>query len=64
MDNGTILILVGIVIIVLVARKWDSFKWIFGLALVVLALWTAWDMGMLNGLIGDAKEQLPNVSVE
>lgn len=64
MSNGTILIIAGIAIIVLIARKWDSFKWIFGLALVILALWTAWEMGMLDSLIGDAKEQLPNVSVE
>lgn len=57
MDNGTILILVGIVIIVVIARKWDSFKWIFGAALVVLALYTAFEMGMFDKQL----EKVPGV---
>jgi uncharacterized membrane protein len=59
-DNGTILIIVGIVIIVLVARKWDSFKWIFGLGLVILMLYTAYTMGMLDTWI----PSVPDVKIE
>lgn len=51
MDNATIWVLVGVVIVVLIARKWDSFKWIFALALVVLGLWTAYQMGMFDAFL-------------
>ena len=55
MDNATIFVIVGVVIVVLIARKWDSFKWIFGLGLVILALWTAYKMGMFDALIPNVK---------
>ena len=55
MSNGTILILVGIAIIVVIARKWDSFKWIFALALVGLGLYLAFDMGLFDSLLGKVK---------
>lgn len=55
MDNATILVIVGIIIIVVIARKWDSFKWIFALALVVLAVVIAWQMGMFDNLISGFK---------
>lgn len=55
MDNATIFVIAGVVIVVLVARKWDSFKWIFALGLVVLGLWTAYQMGMFDALIPDFK---------
>lgn len=55
MDNATIFVIVGIVIVVLIARKWDSFKWIFALALVGLGLWTAYKMGMFDALIPSVK---------
>lgn len=51
MDNATIWIIVGVVIIVLIARKWDSFKWIFALALVGVGLWTAYKMGLFDQFI-------------
>jgi hypothetical protein len=57
MDNATILILVGITIIVVIARKWDSFKWIFALALVGLALVTAFQMGLFDKQL----EKVPGV---
>lgn len=55
MDNATIFVIVGVVIVVLIARKWDSFKWIFALGLVILSLWTAYKMGMFDALIPDFK---------
>lgn len=57
MDNGTIFILVGIVIIVVIARKWDSFKWIFALALVCLAIYVAFTMGIFDTQL----EKIPGV---
>lgn len=51
MDNATLLIIAGIAIIVLIARKWDSFKWIFALALVALGLWTAYQMGLFDAIL-------------
>lgn len=51
MSNSEIVFWVGVVIVVLIARKWDDFKWVFALALVCLALWTAWKMGMFNGIL-------------
>lgn len=57
MDNATILIIVGVTIIVVIARKWDSFKWIFALGLVVLAIWTAFQMGMFDKQL----EKVPGV---
>jgi hypothetical protein len=53
-----------IVIIIVIARKWDSFKWILGAALAVLIIWTAAELGMFNKMIDDAKDKLPAVSVE
>lgn len=55
MSNATIFVLIGIAIIVVIARKWDSFKWILGLAVVVLGLWTAYKMGMFDSLFSNAK---------
>ncbi len=55
MNNATILVITGVVIVVLIARKWDSFKWIFALGLVILALWTAYQMGMFDSIIPDFK---------
>lgn len=57
MSNGLIFGIIIVVIIVVIARKWDSFKWIFALALVVLGLWTAFDMGMFN----EQLEKVPGV---
>jgi hypothetical protein len=57
MDNATILIIVAVVIIVVIARKWDTFKWIFGLGLVILALVTAFQMGMFDKQL----EKVPGV---
>lgn len=51
MSNSEIVFWVGVVIVVLIARKWDSFKWIFALALLGLSLWVAWNMGMFNGIL-------------
>lgn len=64
MSNELIIGIVIVGIIVLIARKWDSFKWIFALGLIGLALWTAYDMGMFDDMIGSAKDNLPSVSVE
>lgn len=64
MSNELIIGIVIIVIIVLIARKWDSFKWIFALGLIGLAIWTAWDMGLFESMLNDAKDKLPSVSVE
>lgn len=55
MDNATIFVVVGVVIVVLIARKWDSFKWILALGLVILGLWTAYQMGMFDAFIPDIK---------
>lgn len=55
MNNATILILAGVAIIVVIARKWDSFKWIFALILVGLTLWTAFKMGMFDSLFSGVK---------
>ena len=57
MSNGTIFIIVGVAIIVVIARKWDSFKWIFALALVVLGLVTAFQMGLFDKQL----EKVPGV---
>jgi len=59
MDNATLLIIAGVVIVVVIARKWDSFKWIFALGLVVLALWTAYQMGIFDS----ALEKVPGVEI-
>ena len=40
--------MVGFAIVIVVARKWDSFKWIFALVLVGLALFTAFQMGLFD----------------
>lgn len=58
MDNATIFVIAGVVIVVLIARKWDSFKWIFALGLVVLALWTAYQMGMFDAFLPDFKKPI------
>ncbi len=55
MSNATIFVLIGVAIIVVIARKWDSFKWIFALALVCLGLWTAYQMGMFDTLFSGVK---------
>lgn len=51
MSNATVWIIVGIGIIVLIARKWDSFKWILALIVVGLGLWTAYQMGLFDAFI-------------
>lgn len=53
MSNETIIIIAGIVLIVLMARKWDTFKWVIGLGLVILAIYTAYTMGMLDSILPD-----------
>lgn len=55
MDNATILVLVGIAVVVVIARKWDSFKWILALAFVGLAVWTAYQMGVFDTLFSSVK---------
>jgi 1,4-dihydroxy-2-naphthoate octaprenyltransferase len=54
-SNGAIFVVIGIAIVVVIARKWDSFKWIFALGLVALALVTAFQMGMFDKHIPDIK---------
>lgn len=57
MSNEAIFIIVGVIIIVVIARKWDAFKWIFALGLVVLAIVTAFQMGMFDKQL----EKVPGV---
>jgi hypothetical protein len=56
-SNAAIWIIVGIIIIVVIARKWDSFKWIFALGLVGLAIVTAFQMGLFDKQL----EKVPGV---
>jgi hypothetical protein len=55
MNNATIFVIIGVVIVVLIARKWDSFKWILALGLVILGLVVAYQMGMFDALLPDVK---------
>lgn len=57
--NEVIIGIVFVVIIVVAARKWDTLKWWIGLALVGLALWTAFEMGVFDPLIN--KVDVPSV---
>lgn len=56
MDNATIFIIIGVVIVVVIARKWDSFKWILALIVVGLGLWTAYKMGMFDAFLPDIQK--------
>lgn len=55
MDNTTIFVIVGVIIIVVLSRKWDTIKWVLGLAVVILGIWHAYKMGMFDALIPDVK---------
>lgn len=55
MSNEAILVIVFIGLIVLAARKWDTLKWFIALGFVVLAIVTAFQMGMLDAFIPDVK---------
>lgn len=59
MDNGSILIIVGVIIIVVIARKWDAFKWILGAGLTILLIVTAFQLGMFDALLN--KVDVPSV---
>lgn len=57
MSNELIFGIIIIAIIVVGARKWDSLKWILALAVVVLGIWTAFEMGMFDKQL----EKVPGV---
>lgn len=63
MPNEVIIVIAGIALIVVAARKWDTLKWWIGLGLVVLAIATAFQMGLFDKKINDVKEKIPTVSV-
>ena len=64
MSNEVILVLAGLALIVVAARKWDTLKWWLGLGLVVLAIATAWQMGLFDDKVKQITDDLPSVSVE
>lgn len=55
MPNEVIIVIALIALVVIAARKWDTLKWWLGLAFVVLAIYTAVSMGMLDKHIPDVK---------
>lgn len=55
MPTEIILVLVGAALIVVAARKWDTLKWWLGLGFVILALVTAFQMGMFDKHLPDIK---------
>lgn len=57
MSNELISGIIIVIIIVVIARKWDSFKWILALALLGLSLWTAFEMGLFDKQL----EKVPGV---
>ena len=57
MSNQLIFGIIIFAIIVVGARKWDSLKWILALAVVVLGIWTAFEMGMFDKQL----EKVPGV---
>jgi glucose dehydrogenase len=56
-SNELIFGIIIVVLIVVIARKWDSFKWIFALAIIALGIWTAFEMGMFDKQL----EKVPGV---
>jgi hypothetical protein len=59
-----IIVIAGITLIVLAARKWDTLKWWIALGLVALAVWTAFEMGLFDKQVDKVKEKIPSVSVD
>lgn len=55
MPNEVIIVIALIALVVIAARKWDTLKWWLGLGFVVLAIYTAVSMGMLDKHIPDVK---------
>lgn len=64
MPNEVIIVIAGITLIVLAARKWDTLKWWIALGLVALAIWTAFEMGLFDKQVDKIKEKVPSVSVD
>lgn len=57
MSNELIFGIIIFAIIVVCARKWDTVKWVLALGIVILGIWTAFDMGMFDKQL----EKVPGV---
>lgn len=55
MTNEVIIIIALVLLVVVAARKWDTLKWWVALGLVILAIYTAFSMGMFDKHIPDVK---------
>lgn len=55
MTNTAIIIIAFVLLGILAARKWDTLKWLLALGFIILALYTAFSMGMMDKYIPDIK---------